>query len=86
MFDFNPAVMCRDVAILVTQQIFPVFVAPTGGPYSTAESMPKVVDSQVLEPTGYSLGHGFTVGDGGRPGYAQPVVIRKSLAWVSVPQ
>ena len=47
MVDLDPAVVGRDVAILVSQQVFPVFVAPTRRANTAPEGMPQIVDPQV---------------------------------------
>ena len=43
MVDFDPAVVSRDVAILVSQQVFSVFVAPARRAHPAPEGMPQIM-------------------------------------------
>jgi hypothetical protein len=49
MVDFDPAVVGRDIAILVPQQVFSVFVAPTRRANPAPEGVPQIVNPQVAE-------------------------------------
>jgi hypothetical protein len=52
MVDFDPTVVGRDVAILVSQQVFSVFVVPTRRAHPAPEGMPQIVDPQVAKAPG----------------------------------
>jgi len=47
MVDLYPAVVGSDVAILVPQQVFSVFIAPTRRANASPKSVPQIVDQQL---------------------------------------
>jgi hypothetical protein len=49
MVNLDLAVVGRNVAILVPQQVFSVFVAPTRRANASPESVPQIVDPQMSE-------------------------------------